>query len=75
MCFGEDHVLWRLQEANHRRPNLEEKEEGCWCEFKLRFGRLSGSGDGSTASEAWNVLLFLLSGFEDLYDATHMSAK
>lgn len=33
----------------------------------LSFGRLSGRSDGSTASEARNVLLFLLSGFEDLW--------
>lgn len=47
--------------------------KGCWREFNLRFGRLSGSSDGSTASEAWNVLLFLLSGFEDLLFKAYVS--
>lgn len=64
--WGRPRLVWRLQEANHRRPNLKNKNEGCWREFKLRFGRFSGRSHGSIASEAWNVLLFLLSGFEDL---------
>lgn len=33
----------------------------------LGFGRLSGSSDGSTASKTRNVLLFLLSGLQNLY--------
>lgn len=35
----------------------------------LGFGRFLGRSDGSTTSEAWDVLLFLFSGFENLHES------
>lgn len=56
---------WCLEVANHRRPNLK-ITKGVGVNSNLGFGRLSGSSYGSTASKTRNVLLFLLSGFQDL---------
>lgn len=47
----------------------EPKITRCWCvNSNLGFGRFPGRSDGSTASEAGDVLLFLFSGLEDLHE-------
>lgn len=44
-------------------------------EFKLGFGRFSGSSDGFTASEARDVLLFLFSGLENLCEDLKLATR
>lgn len=48
--------------------------KGVGVNSNLGFGRFSGRSDGSTASKAGNVLLFLLSGLEDLREKKTVSA-
>lgn len=67
-CDGSQVCLLSGTSWMKQSSSSEPKITRCWCvNSNLGFGRFLGS-DGSTASEAGDVLLFLFSGFEDLHE-------
>jgi hypothetical protein len=60
---------WKKQSSSS-----EPKITRCWCvNSNLGFGRFPGRSDGFTASEAGDVLLFLFSGLENLYEESKLA--
>lgn len=56
-----------------KSSSSEPKNTRVGVNSNLGFGWLPGRSDGSTASEAGNVLLFLFSGLEDLTEDRQVS--